>query len=245
MRKKIIIADSDRKSRNKMASLLQETHFHVLAEASNGLEAKDCILRLKPDVIFLDSSLPEIDGLTLGKQIRELLPETGVVLVSASSEFAYDAFEIEAIDYLMKPLHQNQLITCCKKIDLFLKGKTNTGRNCSVIGFKHQGEIEFFQQNQIVLISSENRQTKVFVNTGNGIKVLPIKESLTELEEKMDPSQFVRTHRSFIININYLAKIYPSGQTYIATFKQMKEIAHISKNLISKVYNQPDLIIIQ
>ncbi|MEJ8547684.1 LytR/AlgR family response regulator transcription factor [Brevibacillus borstelensis] len=245
MRSSIVVADHDGETREHIASLLAENKYRVIAKASNGIEAKEAILALKPDVAFLDAHLAEIDGIALAKQIRRWLPKIGIVLVSASLEFASLAFEMEVIDYLVKPMPTDRIYTCFKKMDHFLNDTSEWGRKSKIIGFKHQGEIEFLQQDQIMMIASEKRQTKVFVNMNKKVKILKVRESLAELEWKMDPSLFIRTHRSFIININYLSKIYPSGQTYIATFTDMNEIAHISKNLIAKVYSQPGLVIIQ
>ncbi|MGO0058569.1 LytR/AlgR family response regulator transcription factor [Brevibacillus fluminis] len=245
MSHKMLIAITDQKTRTTLSTYFQKYDFEIVAEVSNGQHALEKALLLKPHLMILDTGLPETDGIALCKMLRDQLFQTHFALVSTTTDFAYTAFELGAIDYLVKPIQSDRLLQSLRKFRYFTEGERHSSQNKSagrIIGLKHHNAIEVIQQNKIIFISSENRETKVFLDAGTTIKTITTKESLKELETKLDSSYFVRTHRSFIINLMYVSKIYPSGQTYLATFKHVKEFAYISKQSIAKVHQHLKMI---
>ncbi|MGC5325735.1 LytR/AlgR family response regulator transcription factor [Brevibacillus sp. SYSU BS000544] len=238
-----VVADSQQKFRNNLVSFLRENQLDVIGETGEGKQIKDYVVHLNPDIIFLEIDSSKIDGINLVKQLHIRFPQMGMVLIGRSTEFASFAFDMEAIDYLVKPITQERLFCCLKKIALYQKGVNDSlFMKNNKIGFRLMGEVQSVDQNHILFISSENRETKVYINNGSKIKVISIKESLISLESRLNPDIFIRTHRSFIINLNNVCKVYQSGQTFIATFNGAREVAYISRNCISEVYKSLNVI---
>jgi two-component system, LytTR family, response regulator len=200
-----IIVDDERLARQELKSLLAEyKEIEIIAECSNAEEAKQKINELKPDLVFMDIQMPGKTGLELLEEISSL-PE--VVFVTAYDEYAIKAFEINALDYLLKPVQPERLGETIKK--LFHKENTEKKENNSILAdddhvFLKDGEkCWFVKLSDLRLFESEGNYVRVLFNTSKPL----ILRSLNNLETRLPAKSFFRASRKHIVNLKYVETI--------------------------------------
>lgn len=208
-------------------------------EASTSEEAKWMLSQHIPNIIFFDINLPDSTDFTFAEKINLLYPNVGIIFITGHTDFAHKAFEIEAIDYLIKPFSQERLRECMKKVYSYLNlsiKEDNYYKN-NILSVKVNNGIELLEQKDIAYISAEGK-VSVIQTTGIRNKKVRTTESLKSIEVRLDSNMFIRTHRSFITNLNHIHRIEPSGQTNLIYFKSCNEIAYLSKSYMVSLYNK-------
>jgi two-component system, LytTR family, response regulator len=200
-----IIVDDERLARQELKSLLAEyKDIEIIAECANAEEAKQKINELKPDLVFMDIQMPGKTGLELLEEISSL-PE--VVFVTAYDEYAIKAFEINALDYLLKPVQPERLGETIKK--LFHKEAGEKKDNNSILAeddhvFLKDGEkCWFVKLADLRLFESEGNYVRVLFNTSKPL----ILRSLNNLETRLPAKSFFRASRKHIVNLKYIDTI--------------------------------------
>lgn len=206
-----IIIDDERLARRELRELLkQEDGVEVLAEASNADEALELIPQERPDLIFLDIQMPGKDGFQM---LRELEKVPRVVFVTAYDEYALQAFEINALDYLLKPVDEGRLHETLERI------KNSVSEEVSSEQEEAKEEELLGPEDRIFIKDGEKcwfiplKKVRVFESDGNYIRVYFDQErplilrSLNELEKRLDERHFFRTGRKRIVNLNYVEDI--------------------------------------
>ena len=207
-----LIIDDERLAREELKSLLKQyEEIDIIGEAKNGEEGVLLIKDIKPDLIFLDISMPGMTGFEMLKQLEEI-PK--VIFVTAYDEFALKAFEINALDYILKPVDPIRLKESVKKInqkeeDFISKLEGQTSRKdrqltLSDSVFIKDGEKTWFiELNRIRMLESDGNYVKVYFD---GYRPLLLR-SLNSFEERLDPEYFFRANRKFIINLKWISTI--------------------------------------
>ncbi len=203
---KAIVVDDERLARKELMSLLDNyKQLEVVEECANVDEAKTAIEKHGPDLIFLDIQMPGKNGFDL---ISELDSVPRVVFVTAYDEFAIRAFEVNALDYLLKPVHPERLDEAMKKVF------------DNIIDYK-ESEQRLTEDDQIFLKDGEKcwfvalKDIRLFESEGNYVRVLfhnhkpLILRSLNNLEKRLDSKVFFRANRKFIINLKWVTGIEP------------------------------------
>ncbi len=202
---KAIIIDDERLARQELKNLLSvHKEIEVVAECANAEEAKEKISVINPDVIFLDIQMPGKTGLELLEEISAL-PE--VVFVTAYDEYAIRAFEINALDYLLKPVQPQRLAETIKKLlnkESGDKKENNTPLNENDQVFVKDGEkCWFVSLNNIRLFESEGNYVRVYFDNFRPL----ILRSLNSLETRLPEKSFFRASRKHIINLKWVESI--------------------------------------
>jgi two-component system LytT family response regulator len=206
---KAIIIDDERLARNELKKLLMEfPEVEVIGEAANANEGIEKIESLNPDLVFLDIQMPGKSGFDMLTQI-ERAPH--VIFVTAYDEYALKAFEVNALDYLMKPVEPNRLADALLKVrqkdEEELLSYNNRGllhENDQV--FVKDGErCWFVKLSDVRLFESVGNYAKVFFGSNKPL----ILKSLNALEERLDDKVFFRANRKHIINLRMIDKIEP------------------------------------
>ncbi|HEX7457404.1 MAG TPA: response regulator [Ginsengibacter sp.] len=206
---KAIIIDDERLARNELKKLLQEfPDVEVIGEAANANEGIEKIESLNPDLVFLDIQMPGKSGFDMLTQI-ERAPH--VIFVTAYDEYALKAFEVNALDYLMKPVEPKRLA------DALLKVKQKDEEE--LLSYNNRG---LLHENDQVFVKDGERcwfvklsDVRLFESVGNYAKVFfgnnkpLILKSLNALEERLDDKVFFRANRKHIINLRMIDKIEP------------------------------------
>lgn len=208
---KAIIIDDERLARNELKKLLQDHgDIEVIEEAANVDDGIEKIETLNPDLIFLDIQMPGKTGFDL---LAEVEKAPKVIFTTAYDEYAIKAFEVNALDYLMKPIEPKRLSEAIQKLqaEIFKESIGLTGVNRGPLTehdqvFVKDGErCWFVKLGEIRLFESVGNYAKVFFGNNKPL----ILKSLNALEERLDERMFFRANRKHIINLRWIEKIEP------------------------------------
>jgi two-component system LytT family response regulator len=210
-RMKAIVVDDERIARLALRTLLEEEpSVEVIGDAGSGEEALGLLARLKPDVLFLDIQMPGLSGFDLVARIPFPLP---TVFVSSSDAFALRAFEVNALDYLQKPVQPERLRETLRRIAPRLTSPAaneSFALNNSDLAFLplESGQM-FVRADTLVWIESEGNYSRVFTNDGRRFTV---RRSLNAWETMLDPAHFHRISRTAIIRVGAIERLEPKEE---------------------------------
>jgi two-component system, LytTR family, response regulator len=212
MHKKAIIIDDERLARNELKKLLGEyPEIEVIDEAANVDEGIQKIESLNPDLIFLDIQMPGKTGFDL---LRELNRTPEVIFTTAYDEYALRAFEVNALDYLLKPIEPKRLADAIHKLeeeDTIDETETTASVNKTILSENDQVFVKdgercwFVKLSEIRLFESVGNYAKVFFGPNKPL----ILKSLNALEERLDEKVFFRANRKHIVNLRMIEKVEP------------------------------------
>ncbi|MDO8998913.1 MAG: response regulator [Bacteroidota bacterium] len=202
---KAIIIDDERLARQELKNLLAaHKEIEIIAECSDAIQAKEKISELKPDVIFCDIQMPGKTGLEL---VEEISGAVDVVFITAHDEHAIKAFELNAFDYLLKPIQPQRLAETIKKLSI-KETSTKTDNNSpltknDMVFIKDGEKCWFVKLSDIRLFESEGNYVRVYFDTFRPL----ILRSLNSLETRLNEKEFFRGSRKHIINLNFIASV--------------------------------------
>lgn len=232
----VLIVDDEPHARRYVKSLLQkDTEIAILGECKNGREALAFIKSKKPDIILLDIQMPGITGVEVAEQIKNT--NSVVIFTTAYDQYALKAFEVEALNYLLKPfdeqrffevidkakevIERNQQLQFSEKIlDLYTNFKQSQSPHLTEFEIKENGLSRFIKVNDILLL--EARAVYIILHLANDAVLY--RTTLNELETQL-PVNFIRIHRSFIINKDFVSTFkYLNNNTFSFTLSNEKEV---------------------
>lgn len=214
---RVLIVDDEQAAREKLKIFLkQETDFEIVADAENGIDALLRVEDSSPDLIFLDIQMPKLDGLSVAVNLQHK-PEVQIVFVTGFNEYAIKAFEINAVDYLLKPYDKGRLKKTLDRIreqspklapysiSKLVQDYRSEQDYPEQLLFKTENAIEVVQANAIEWIESSGNYIKVCLKDNAFIA----RQTLTAVQSQLDPNCFIRIHRSHLVNIGLVTKITP------------------------------------
>jgi len=245
---KAFIIDDESPARRELKYLLGRIDgVEVVGEASTGVAGLKEIRQLKPDVVFLDIQMSGLDGLEVSRILSESPHKPLLVFATAFQEYAVEAFEVEAFDYILKPFSPERVNKSVAKAKDFLKHsplkaadllKTQeVERKPSEIAKR----IPLFKGEKIIPTAPEKilflgcQGGELFVYTHEG--KFKAKSVMHEMEQKLSPFGFIRTHRSFLVNINHVLEVIP---WFNGSYKLAMDDKEKTEVLVSR-YNVKDL----
>ena len=211
---KIVIVDDEPLAREGLRALLaSDREVQVVAECADGQAAIEAIRRLRPDIVFLDVQMPDFDGFDVLRALAgEPLP--AVVFVTAYDQYALRAFDVHAVDYLLKPFHDERFA------EALARAKARRGEDMSEriarllderkpkimrVLVKTGGRVLFIKADEIDWIEAADYYVKLHVAG----KVHMLRESMAALEARLDSEMFFRVHRSAIVNLERVRELQP------------------------------------
>lgn len=202
---KAIIIDDERLARQELKNLLaSHKEVEVIAECADANQAKEKISELKPDIIFCDINMPGKTGLEL---VEEISATVDVVFITAYDEHAIKAFELNAFDYLLKPVQPERLAETIKKLSIketASRSDNNTPLTEKDMVFVKDGEkCWFVRLSDIRLFESEGNYVRVYFDNFRPL----ILRSLNSLETRLNEKQFFRASRKHMINMSYIVSV--------------------------------------
>lgn len=201
-----IIVDDERLAREELKGLLQEyKDIEIIGEYKNAIEAKEAIEKEAPDLVFMDIQMPGETGLQL---LEKMSSPPRTVFVTAYDEYAIKAFELNAYDYLMKPIDPERLAEVHKRLmeeNRLPESVENSDvlRDGDKVLIKDGEKVWFINVNDIRFFESEGNYVKVKFDSFRPL----ILRSLNSLEERMDEKLFFRANRKFLVNLNHIVNI--------------------------------------
>ena len=221
MKLRAVIADDEPLARERIRSLLEsEPDVEVVRECRDGLEAVAAIEEERPDLVFLDVQMPELDGFGVIERIGvENAPV--VVFVTAFDEYALQAFEVNAVDYLMKPFDRERFRKALARARSQVQRDKGGDLNRKLLALiqelkvphgyvervvvKSSGRIFFLKTDEIDWIEAAGNYIRVFAGSESHL----LRETMNSFEQKLDPNRFIRIHRSTIVRIDRIAELQP------------------------------------
>ncbi len=208
--KKVLIIDDEPLARSIVEAFLKNhSDLEIIGTCENGFEGLKTIEALQPDLIFLDVQMPKINGFEM-LELIETPP--AVIFTTAFDEYAIKAFEASAIDYLLKPFTRERFDQALEKWKKQRVGAPNTNVQTLLppqpdeqlrIVVKEKGEIQIIPTNEVLYLEAYDDYVKIHTNSGYHLK----KKTLSHYENTLSQQQFIRIHRSFIVNLDALSKI--------------------------------------
>jgi two-component system LytT family response regulator len=224
----VLIADDEPLVRSGLRSLLEaEPDVAILGEAHHGGEAVSMIRALKPDLVFLDVQMPEIDGFAVLAALEDSeLP--AIVFVTAFDEYAIRAFDEHAVDYLLKPFDADRFGRALARgrsrlavpagpeqqagVRAALETMTREQRFAERLLVKNNGRTMVLQVNEIDWIESADNYVRLHTRAGRFM----VREPIRSIEARLSPRQFARAHRSVIVNLSRVRELEPlAGGEYV------------------------------
>jgi two-component system LytT family response regulator len=215
---RILVADDETSARRRLVRFLQaHQEVHIVAECADGASARDAILSLKPDLVFLDVEMPELTGLQVIEQIgAENMPVT--IFATAFDHYAIAAFDANAIDYLLKPFEQERLDRAMLKARTALCGEQRAAfrqRLASAINHASAapqhllirvGEnLQIVRLADIHYVSAEGNYVRLHTSDGE----FQLRDTMVGIQKRLGHGNFRRIHRSHIVNLAFVSKLMP------------------------------------
>jgi len=218
---RVLLSDDEALARERLRSLLEEEpDLEIVAECGDGKTAIATIQRERPDLVFLDIQMPEVDGFGVVYELRDAMPLT--IFVTAYDRYAMKAFEVHALDYLLKPVGKERLQeavararrqlqhppdgTFQRRVLEMLADMEARQQTPERIIIKSDGEIVCLKPNEIDW--AESAGNYVCLHVGGATHIL--RETITALESRLGPRQFMRVHRSTLVNVDRIKTLKPS-----------------------------------
>lgn len=247
---KCIIVDDEKPARDEIAYLIgQHEEFDIIGTFESGIAMFEDFDE-KTEVLFIDINMPVMNGIEVVEQLRALSSDVHVVFITAYDDYAVKAFELNAVDYLLKPVSHERMTTCLtrlkasfgdkdydQKLEKLLAqiGKPRSEHLC----FHKMGKIVPVKLDEIIYVKAENKGTVVETKKGNFVSNI----SLQEFERKLIDESFFRCHRSYLINISYIINIEPwFNRTYQVELEGVDAKIPISRNYVQNFKDYMNII---
>jgi two-component system, LytTR family, response regulator LytT len=220
-----VIVDDEQLARDELAFLLKNIgDIDVVAQGKNGLEAINLIREHNPDLVFLDVQMPGLDGFGVIKKLLDKkvsLPK--IVFATAFDQYAVKAFEVNAVDYLLKPFDKKRVAQSVQKARAKMEPSNDSSEKLetlvrmlesqkpqtSKVLLKSTGRLFLINQKDICFASIEDGVISVVTSGPNGMEGQSNCRTLEELLDSLDPNLFWRAHRSYLVNINHIKEVVP------------------------------------
>lgn len=216
-----LIVDDEPLARNELSFLLKDfPEIEVVGSGTNGLEALKLIEDLEPDLVFMDVQMPGLDGLAVIRQLRETdIPLPYFVLATAFDSYALEAFRLEALDYLLKPIDKDRLSETIQRAQRFLHERSSATAKMIEPGPSPKPDLKRSK----ILVRSGGRsfivdaQEIVYATINDGLITIVTStiegesnyRTIEELQSNLDPESFWRVHRSYLVNIHRIREVIP------------------------------------
>lgn len=236
---KCIIVEDEFPAREELKYFIKNySEIEIVNEFENGIDVLRFIQENSIDVIFLDINIPMLDGILLAKTINKFKDKPKIVFISAYKEYAVEAFELEAFDYVLKPYSDDRIINTLKKLQesnkKLIKNELDMEDKNDI-----QDTITMWKNDKMVVLNFDDiyfceareRETIVYTKENEYIA----RSSISEFLKNLPKNQFFKTHRSYIVNIHKIKEIIPwFNSTYMLKFNDIKKEIPVSRSNIKE-----------
>ena len=216
-----IVVDDEQLARDELSFLLKDfADIEVIATASNGIEAAKLIENAEPDLVFLDVEMPGLDGIGVIRNLREKkIPLPYFVMATAYENYAVEAFRLEATDYILKPVEKARLAETIERARRIVAERARVAEvahlslaprapgpvNAKIL-VRKEGRHYIVDSQEIIFATIEDGVISV---VASGVEGETNYDTMEELQSNLDPDQFWRVHRSWLVNINKIREVIP------------------------------------
>lgn len=222
----VLIVDDEQPARQRLRRLLDaHPELEIIGEADNGQKALEMIEQQQPDLIFLDISMPVMSGMQVAKQLSQQEHQPHIIFTTAYDQYALQAFDVDAQDYLLKPIRQERLSKALQKLQGQL-AQTKT----AYLSIRERETVRRVPVEEILFLHSDQKYTEVHLAK----EMLLSSDSLKDLEQRFTHA-FIRIHRSTLVNRHHLIGIEQDDSGCLALIQDAKTKPEISRR------HQPDV----
>ena len=219
---RVLVVDDEVLAREKIREMAKDDpQIEIIGECANGGEAIAAIRAQMPDLLLLDVQMPEIGGFAVLEALSPPPPPPHVIFVTAYDQYAVRAFEVHALDYLLKPFDRERFHAAIERAKTQVRRKQDDGFDQRILALLEQiksknkyherlvvktsGRVFFLDTDEINWIEAEGN----YVNLHTSKKSYLLRETISNLETQLDPKKFIRIHRSAIVNIDFIKELQP------------------------------------
>ncbi len=246
-----IVVDDESLSRDNITDALKKhKNWKILEELEDATDILKTINSLLPDVVFLDINMPGLNGIEASKAIFKLPNPPLIVFVTAFDEYAIEAFELMAIDYLLKPFNDERFDQAIQKVEYFINDEfsitkvrnwqleqLNEDIYLNQLVIRSIGSIKFIAVADIFWIKASGNYTEIHHAGGIDLQRVPIKS----IDTKIDPNLFIRVHRSAIIKLSMIKEIKISDHNKLKTILSNGDVVNVSAAYKNALLNRLNL----
>ena len=237
--KKVIIIDDEAPARKLVREYIGDfPELIVLAECNNGVDAIQAINNFTPDLVFLDIQMPGLTGLEVLPHL-ERMPQ--IIFATAYDQYALQAFEVNALDYLLKPFTRERFQQAVRralqsnetpldKLEQLVNNLPQKNTYPQKILIPHQNKLVGVPTKDIIRIEAEGDYSRLVTTSGNYLSSFGI----SKLEDKLDPQDFLRVHRSAIVHIQHIAEVYKYGAGYDLRMDN-QDVVKVSRSYVDRI----------
>ena len=235
---KVLIVDDEAPARDRLIHMVSSIDsMETSGQASNGLEAVRMVQNSHPDVVLMDIRMPGMDGLEAARHLSEMDEPPAIIFTTAYSEHALEAYDANAVDYLVKPIRQEKLEKSLAKARKLTKAQiaalnietNNTGR--SHICARIRGNLELIPVDEIVYFQADQKYITVRHLGGEVLIEDALKNLETEFEDRL-----IRIHRNALVSTNYITGMEKNiDGRFVVTFKEIDDKLEISRRHVAEV----------
>lgn len=232
---KAVLIDDEHLAIEELSFLLSKIPYvNIIGQADCGIDGLNLIKNLNPDLVFADIKMPDMTGLQLSKEINRLDLKCKIIFTTAYDQYAIEAFNVNATDYILKPYEYDRVLKAVLKVKNILENNNPVNETPSPPNITLD-KLPALKDDKLILIDIKNilliytKDRNVYIQTSK--EIYDSNQSLHELEEKLSKKGFFRTHRSYLINLNKIREISPwFNGAYIATIEGIDDEIPISRN---------------
>ena len=226
---RIMLADDEAGMRLALRSIIETMEgFAIVGEAENGARASVLAAELRPDVIFLDVEMPEMNGTEAAKVISSVVPDAMLIFVTAHSEYMPAAFEVYAFDYIVKPFKSERVMQTLRRAEKNLSMRDD-GTSLLIKG---RETISFVPLSSVLMACREGNETRIVTADES----YQCSSTLAELWPKLEGRGFIKTHRSYIVRASAITKLAPYGRwTYSASLRGCDATALVTHDKLDEL----------
>jgi two-component system, LytTR family, response regulator len=212
-----LVIDDEPAARRRLNSLIEtDPEVRVVGECSDGLRAVELIRNLQPELIFLDVQIPGANGFEVLKEIEDCQKQPVVVFVTAYKEYAVPAFEVQALDYLLKPFKRSRFFEVLSRAKLHIlraaEAQTkypppvsDLSKSPELLLVKSGGRLLFLKMSELNWVEAERDYIRLHLERETHF----VRDTMNKFQHRLNQNEFMRIHRSTIVNVNKIAEILP------------------------------------
>jgi len=223
-----IIIDDESPARQELAYFINNfSTIKIAQEFDSAIKALDYIKLNTPDVIFLDISMPKLDGINFTRILRSFAIQPAVIFVTAHKKYAVEAFEIEAFDYILKPFSESRIVSTIRKLEKLQVTKI------------YNDKITLWKSGKMVVVNVESicyceaNEREVYIYTASDKYILV--SSISDFSKRLPGQKFFRCHRSFLVNLDKVTEIIPwFNNTYMLKVTDISTTIPVGRTKITE-----------
>ena len=213
-----LVVDDEPAARRRLNALIEaDPEVRVIGECGDGFRAVELIRQLKPALIFLDVQIPGADGFDVLREIEDCPEQPVVVFVTAHKEYAIPAFEVQALDYLLKPYRRSRFMEVLgrAKLHILRDSRTRTSRSpetqpgspgqSELLLIKSRGRLLFLKMSDLKWVEAERDYIRLHMENETHF----VRDTMSNFQHRLNSAEFIRIHRSTIVNVNKVVEILP------------------------------------